>query len=327
MNIQRTWLDEIREAIKDPEELLHFLNLDLANFKKDLPARQLFPLFVPRAFAEKMQKGNPKDPLFLQVMANRQEFIEAEGFTKDPLDEQHPPVPNILHKYQNRLLFMIKNSCGVNCRYCFRRHFPYAENKGTKANWLKAIDYIREHTEIEEVVFSGGDPLMAKDEEWAFLINQLSQIPHLKRLRIHSRLPVVIPQRITNEFCQLLKQSRFQWLLVTHINHPNEIDEAFIHAMEKLKASNVTLLNQSVLLKGVNDEARILKALSEKLFEAHILPYYLHLLDKVAGANHFYISDAKALMIYRQLQAITSGYLVPKLAREIGGEKNKTLFS
>lgn len=327
MKNENLWLEQLAHAIKDPQILVQKLNLSSTDFQLDFTARQLFPVLVPEPFLAKMQKGHPQDPLFLQVMANRNEFVPMEGFTKDPLDEQHPVVPNILHKYHNRLLFMIKNSCAVNCRYCFRRHFPYAENKGNKENWQKALQYIAEHQEIEEVVFSGGDPLMAKDNEWEYLFEALTNIPHLKRLRIHSRLPVVLPSRITEKFCQLCAQSSLPIILVTHINHANEIDATFINAMQKLKKAKVTLLNQSVLLKGVNDNAQTLKNLSDALFDAGILPYYLHLLDKVEGASHFYLPDEKALEIYRELQAMTSGYLVPKLAREIGGEKNKTLFA
>ncbi len=325
--LENQWLYELSTAIKDPLILVEKLALNTAEFKKDFAARRLFPVLVPQAFLDRMQKGNPQDPLFLQVMSSEKEFLATEGFSKDPLDEQHPPVPGILHKYHNRLLFMIKNSCAVNCRYCFRRHFPYAENKGNKENWLRALGYIADHPEIEEVIFSGGDPLMAKDNELEFIIDELGKIPHLKRLRIHSRLPVVIPSRITNKLCEILENTRLQTILVTHINHPNEIDDRLSQAMQKLYRAGVTLLNQSVLLKDVNNDAQILKQLNDKLFDSRILPYYLHLLDKVEGASHFYISDEQALAIYRELQAITSGYLVPKLAREIGGEKNKTLFS
>lgn len=222
---------------------------------------------------------------------------------------------------------MAKGGCAVNCRYCFRRHFPYDENPGNKKSWQLALDYIAAHSEIEEVIFSGGDPLMAKDHELAWLIKHLENIPHLQRLRIHTRLPVVIPQRITDEFCTLLAETPLQKVMVTHINHPNEIDQVFTNAMQKLNVVNVTLLNQSVLLKGVNDDSQILKILSDKLFQTGILPYYLHLLDKVQGASHFLISDIEAMQIYKTLQSLTSGYLVPKLAREIAGEPNKTLYA
>ncbi|AZI13788.1 EF-P beta-lysylation protein EpmB [Avibacterium paragallinarum] len=324
---EENWTDYLATAISDPKVLIEKLGLPLDLFEQDFAARQLFALRVPLPFVARMEKGNPNDPLFLQAMTSQLEFVQAEGFSPDPLEEQQTAAPNILHKYHNRLLFMVKNSCAINCRYCFRRHFPYAENKGSKENWQQALAYISQHSEIEEVIFSGGDPLMAKDHELEWLIKRLENIPHLQRLRIHSRLPVVIPQRITEKLCALLAQSRFQVVLVTHINHPNEIDDALATAMAKLKAAGVTLLNQAVLLKNINDNALTLKALSEKLFAIGILPYYLHLFDKVEGASHFYLDDESAVKIYKELQSITSGYLVPKLAREIALEPNKTLYS
>lgn len=320
------WLRDLATAFNDPTELLHYLNLPIAEFEQDIQARKLFALRVPRPFAEKMEKGNRFDPLFLQAMSQGEEFLQADGFSRDPLEEQQSPAPNILHKYHNRLLFMLKNSCAINCRYCFRRHFPYNEVKSGKASWQQSLAYIAEHTELEEVILSGGDPLMAKDSEIEWLLTELEQIAHIKTLRIHSRLPVVIPNRITDALCERLGRSRLNCVLVTHINHANEIDQTFADKMAKLKRADVVLLNQAVLLKGVNDNAQTLKALSEKLFDCGILPYYLHLLDKVEGASHFYLDDVAALAIYQELQRITSGYLVPKLVREIAKEPNKTLM-
>ncbi|BFU61115.1 MULTISPECIES: EF-P beta-lysylation protein EpmB [Rodentibacter] len=325
---EQNWLTLLKNAISDPKLLLETLNLSEKHFEQSLSARKLFALRVPQPFVDKIEKGNPNDPLFLQVMCSELEFLQAEGFSTDPLEEQNAnAVPNILHKYQNRLLFMVKGGCAVNCRYCFRRHFPYDENPGNKKSWQGALDYIATHSEIEEVIFSGGDPLMAKDDELEWLIKRLENLPHLQRLRIHTRLPIVIPQRITDKLCLLLAESRLKVVMVTHINHPNEIDERLSYKMQKLKGANVTLLNQSVLLKGINDEAMILKNLSDKLFQIGILPYYLHLLDKVQGASHFFIDDTKAVSLYKELQSLTSGYLVPKLAREIAGEPNKTLYA
>ncbi|MXN88301.1 EF-P beta-lysylation protein EpmB [Pasteurella canis] len=324
---EQSWTDHLASAISDPKILLQVLNLPITAFEKDIEARRLFPMRVPLPFVAKMERGNPQDPLFLQVMTANDEFLQVEGFTPDPLEEQNSVVPSVLHKYHNRLLLMVKGGCAVNCRYCFRRHFPYADNKGNKTNWQKALDYISAHPEIEEVIFSGGDPLMAKDHELVWLIKNLENIPHLQRLRIHTRLPVVIPQRVTDELCTILATSRLQSVMVTHINHPNEIDQQLIQAMDKLKKVGVVLLNQAVLLKGINDNAHILKQLGDKLFTANILPYYLHLLDKVEGASHFYLDDKQAVKIYKELQSITSGYLVPKLAREIAKEPNKTLYT
>ncbi|WP_419852101.1 EF-P beta-lysylation protein EpmB [Actinobacillus pleuropneumoniae] len=320
------WLIELAQAFNDPAALLEYLELNPQAFETAITARKLFALRVPRAFAAKMQKGDKNDPLFLQAMSAAAEFLQAEGFVKDPLEEQHSPAPNILHKYHNRLLFMIKNSCAINCRYCFRRHFPYGDVKSGKAVWQQGLDYIAAHTELEEVIFSGGDPLMAKDSELDWLISALEQIPHIKTLRIHTRLPVVIPSRITEQLCDRLSKSRLKVVMVTHINHPNEVDEVLADKLNQLRQAKVVLLNQSVLLKGVNDNAQTLKVLSDKLFDSGVLPYYLHLLDRVEGASHFFIEDQQAAEIYKELQRISSGYLVPKLAREIAREPNKTLM-
>ncbi|MEX5409851.1 EF-P beta-lysylation protein EpmB [Atlantibacter hermannii] len=319
------WLAQLADVITDPDELLHVLNIEA---DKDLlagrEARRLFALRVPRAFVARMEKGNPNDPLLRQVLTSREEFVMAPGFSTDPLEEQHSVVPGLLHKYRNRALLLVKGGCAVNCRYCFRRHFPYADNQGNKRNWQTALDYITAHPELDEIIFSGGDPLMAKDHELDWLITQLEGIPHIKRLRIHSRLPIVIPARITAALTARFEQSRLQIILVNHINHANEIDAAFRAAMAQLRQAGVTLLNQSVLLRGVNDNAQTLAALSNALFDAGVMPYYLHVLDHVQGAAHFLVSDDDARSIIRELLTLVSGYMVPKLAREIGGEPSKT---
>ncbi|EGT5711647.1 EF-P beta-lysylation protein EpmB [Cronobacter dublinensis subsp. dublinensis] len=319
------WLSQLADVITDPDELLHLLNIDAdEKLLAGRDARRLFALRVPRAFVARMEKGKPQDPLLRQVLTSREEFVAAPGFTTDPLEEQNSVVPGLLHKYHNRALLLVKGGCAVNCRYCFRRHFPYADNQGNKRNWQAALDYIAAHPELDEIIFSGGDPLMAKDNELEWLVTRLEAIPHLKRLRIHSRLPIVIPARVTDSLVRLLGQTRLQVLLVNHINHAQEIDDAFRAGMTKLRAAGVTLLNQSVLLKGVNDNAATLAALSNALFDAGVMPYYLHVLDKVQGAAHFMVSDDEARAIMRELLSQVSGYLVPKLAREIGGEPSKT---
>ena len=308
-----------------PDELLHLLNVDAdANLLAGRDAKRLFALRVPRAFIARMEPGNPNDPLLRQVLTSQEEFINAPGFSTDPLEEQHSVVPGLLHKYSNRALLLVKGGCAVNCRYCFRRHFPYAENQGNKRNWQQALEYISAHPQLDEIIFSGGDPLMAKDHELDWLLTQLESIPHIKRLRIHSRLPIVIPARITDTLVARIAASSLQVLLVNHVNHANEIDAAFRASMKKLRMAGVTLLNQSVLLRGVNDNANTLADLSNALFDAGVMPYYLHVLDKVQGAAHFMVSDEEARAIVRELLTQVSGYLVPKLAREIGGEPSKT---
>lgn len=319
------WLSQLADVVTDPDELLQLLNIDTnAELQAGRDARRLFALRVPRAFIARMEKGNPNDPLLRQVLTSREEFIAAPGFSTDPLEEQHSVVPGLLHKYRNRALLLVKGGCAVNCRYCFRRHFPYADNQGNKRNWQAALDYIAAHPELDEIIFSGGDPLMAKDRELDWLIAGLEAVPHIKRLRIHSRLPIVIPARITDELAARLERSSLQVLLVNHINHAQEIDEEFRGAMARLRKAGVTLLNQSVLLRGVNDSARTLAELSNALFDAGVMPYYLHVLDKVQGAAHFMVSDEEARRIMRELLTLVSGYMVPKLAREIGGEPSKT---
>lgn len=319
------WLSQLADVITDPDELLRLLKIDAdENLLAGRDAKRLFPLRVPRAFAARMKPGDPNDPLLKQVLTSQQEFVAAPGFSTDPLEEQHSVVPGLLHKYRNRALLLVKGGCAVNCRYCFRRHFPYAENQGNKRNWQVALDYIAAHPELDEIIFSGGDPLMAKDHELAWLMDALEAIPHLKRLRIHSRLPIVIPARITEALTERFAHSSLQILLVNHINHAQEIDEEFRQAMRKLKLAGVTLLNQSVLLRDVNDNAQTLANLSNALFDAGVMPYYLHVLDKVQGAAHYMVSDDEARAIMRELLTLVSGYMVPKLAREIGGEPSKT---
>ena len=319
------WLTQLADVVTSPDELLHLLNVDAdANLLAGRDAKRLFALRVPRAFIARMEPGNPNDPLLRQVLTSQEEFINAPGFSTDPLEEQHSVVPGLLHKYSNRALLLVKGGCAVNCRYCFRRHFPYAENQGNKRNWQQALEYISAHPQLDEIIFSGGDPLMAKDHELDWLLTQLESIPHIKRLRIHSRLPIVIPARITDTLVARIAASSLQVLLVNHVNHANEIDAAFRASMRKLRMAGVTLLNQSVLLRGVNDNANTLADLSNALFDAGVMPYYLHVLDKVQGAAHFMVSDEEARAIVRELLTLVSGYLVPKLAREIGGEPSKT---
>ena len=259
LSVESNWQKELAMSFSDPNSLLKYLQLPAENFQQDVKARRLFPMRVPRPFAAKMQKGDPHDPLFLQVFTNRYEFESSAGYSNDPLEEQNNQQPGILHKYQNRLLLLVRGGCAVNCRYCFRRHFPYSDNHLNKQQWLQALDYIAANPQIDEVIYSGGDPLMAKDEFLAWLTQQVEVIPHIKRLRIHTRLPVVIPSRITSELIQWFTQSRLKPVMVLHINHGNEIDQKLSQAAQKLTQAGVTLLNQAVLLKGINDsvEAQI----------------------------------------------------------------------
>ena len=319
-----SWQKELANVVTDPKELLELLLIDPKNYLQHFKARELFPVRVPRPFIESMQKGDINDPLLKQVMPLHSEFVITDGFTTDPLEEHDTVAKGLLHKYKHRVLMIVKAGCAINCRYCFRRHFPYQDNSPSKADWQEALTYIAQHKEINEVIFSGGDPLMANDNHLTWLVAQIEKIVHVKRLRLHSRLPVVIPQRITPALVNMLKESRLKVTMVLHINHPNEINKALDDALEPLRGARIPLFNQSVLLKGINDNAAILSALSEKLFDTGIQPYYLHMFDKVQGVAHFEVEEQAAIKIVNETMAILPGFLMPKLVREIAGETNKT---
>jgi len=324
ISVEHNWQKELAKSITDPAALLSYMELPLEKYAEHSKARRLFPMRVPRHFVELMEKGNPNDPLFLQVMPLSNEFVTTPEYSEDPLDEHETATRGVLHKYQSRVLLMVRTGCAVNCRYCFRRHFPYADNAVNKQQWQDAIAYIENNSDINEVIFSGGDPLMAKDDHLAWLANALADIPHVKRLRIHTRLPVVLPERIDNAFVSWFSALPLQKVLVLHANHANEIAEPLKQRLQALKQANVTLLNQSVLLKGVNDSADAICDLSDALMDAGVLPYYLHVLDKVQGAAHFYVSDDDGRQIIAEAIKRLPGFLVPKLVREIGGQPGKT---
>lgn len=319
-----SWQKELANVVTDPKELLNLLSIEPNNYLQHFKARQLFPVRVPRPFIKKMTKGDINDPLLKQVMPLNSEFLITDGFTTDPLEEHDTVAKGLLHKYKHRVLMIVKAGCAINCRYCFRRHFPYQDNSPSKADWQEALTYIANHPEINEVIFSGGDPLMANDNHLTWLITQIESIPHVNRLRLHTRLPVVIPQRITPALVESLKTSRLKTTIVLHINHSNEIDEDLKDALEPLLVARIPLFNQSVLLKGINDNAKTLATLSENLFDTGIQPYYLHMFDKVQGVAHFEVEEQTAIDIVNETMAILPGFLMPKLVREIAGEANKT---
>ncbi len=322
-----SWQQELASVVTDPEKLLEMVNIAPDKYLTHFKARQLFPVRVPRPFINRIEKGNFNDPLLKQVMPLADEFIQADGYFTDPLEEHDTVAEGLLHKYKHRVLMMVKTGCAVNCRYCFRRHFPYQDNSPNKLRWQSALNYIAKHTQVSEVIFSGGDPLMASDDHLQWLVEQLEQIPHLKRLRVHTRLPVVIPQRVTDELTKLLKNSRLKATMVFHINHANEIDENFQNSIEKLRAARIPLFNQSTLLKGVNDDVEVLVNLSEQLFDSGIQPYYLHMFDAVQGGAHFDVNEQQAVALVKAVMAILPGFLMPKLVREIAGEANKTAIN
>ncbi len=321
-NLSPSWQLQLKQAITSIEELCGILQLDI----HQVPFNQTkaFPLKVPRAFVDRMERGNARDPLLLQILPQAEEWEHFPGYTEDPLGEcAANPVSGLLHKYQSRALLVVTGACSLHCRFCFRRHFPYEDNNPGELGWQKAIDYIAEDASITEVILSGGDPLVASDALLARLATRLCKVPHVKRLRIHSRMPVIVPARVTTEFMDWFAGSRLQPVLVLHVNHANEIDASVVQACKALRARGVTLLNQTVLLKGINDNVETLAQLSERLLEAGILPYYLHMLDKVKGAAHFNVEESEAVEIMHQLRNSLSGFLVPRLVREIPGALSK----
>ncbi len=322
--LHTSWQKELSNVVTDPKKLLEMLEISDVDYLQHYSARKLFPVRVPQPFISRMKKGDFSDPLLMQVMPLSDEYIITKGYSTDPLEEHETVAEGLLHKYKHRVLMIIKSGCAVNCRYCFRRHFPYDENSPNKARWQPALNYIADHAEINEVIFSGGDPLMASDEHLQWLIEQIEPIKHVSRLRIHTRLPIVIPQRITTTLVNMLSQTRLKATMVLHVNHPNEIDDNVKNAIDKLRTARIPLFNQSVLLKGINDDADVLCQLSEVLFDSGIQPYYLHMFDPVQGVAHFDICEDKAKIIVQKMMATLPGFLMPKLVREIAGEANKT---
>ncbi|MDO9454146.1 MAG: EF-P beta-lysylation protein EpmB [Stagnimonas sp.] len=319
------WQAALTGSFTRPAELLAFLQLP-----PDLPSLRLaqirdFPLRVPRGFAERMEKGNPDDPLFRQIWPSSDEDVLNPDYVDDAVGDLHKLKPGgLIHKYHGRVLVIATGACAVNCRYCFRRHFPYGETRASRNHWRSLLDELQADETIEEVILSGGDPLSLADDKLAELAQGLDAIPHLKRLRVHSRQPIVLPERVDDELLDWLTGTRLQTVMVVHANHANELDQVVAAAMARLKQAGVTLLNQSVLLRGVNDSLDVLKALSERLFDCGVLPYYLHLLDRVQGAAHYEVDDAVGKALLRQLSGHLPGYLVPRLVRELPGKPSKT---
>lgn len=319
------WQKILSEGFSSAEALLQFLGLPAE--LSDQGAEKQFKTRVPKGFAARMVPGNRWDPLLLQVLAVPEEHVVREDFVLDPLGEAIiTPMSGLLHKYHGRVLLTLTGACAVHCRYCFRRHFPYQDHNPGRHGWQSVLDYIAVHPEIHEVILSGGDPLLATDTVLVELFAQLSLITHLKTIRIHTRLPVVLPERITPELLTLFSTAHCRVVVVLHSNHPQELDKSVQTACVALRQVGCYVLNQSVLLAGVNDSVSVLVALSERLFECGVLPYYLHVLDKVQGAVHFDVPFETATMLFRAMQAKLPGYLVPKLAREEAGKGHKTLF-
>ena len=319
------WQALLTTSFSRPAELLAYLQLP-----PDLPSLKLaqirdFPLKVPRGFAARMEKGNPEDPLFKQIWPSPDEEVESPEYAVDAVgDLKKLKAGGLIHKYHGRALVITTGACAINCRYCFRRHFPYGETRASRNHWKSLLEELRADPTIEEVILSGGDPLSLADDKLAELAEGLDDIPHLKRLRLHTRQPIVLPERVDDELLEWLTGTRLQTVMVLHVNHANELDADVALAMARLKLAGVPLLNQSVLLKGINDTLDAQKALSERLFEFGVLPYYLHQLDRVQGAAHYEVDDAEGKALLRQLTGHLPGYLVPRLVREVAGRPSKT---
>jgi L-lysine 2,3-aminomutase len=314
-----TWQRELAGAITHPEALARALDLDPGLFAGAGEASALFRLRVPLSFVRRMRRGDPDDPLLRQVMPMAAELTAVPDFGADPLAEREAfKAPGLLQKYRGRALLIATGACAVNCRYCFRREFPYAEQVGSSA-LQQALAAIAADASVEEVILSGGDPLSLTDSRLRSLTEQLAQIPHIRRLRLHTRLPVVLPSRVDAGLMQWLRELPWPVAVVLHSNHGNEIDASVRAACDRLRAAGATLLNQAVLLRGVNDSVAALSELSQRLFAAGVVPYYLHMLDKVRGAAHFEVPEATARQLVGELASTLSGYLVPRLVREVPG--------
>jgi len=318
-----SWQSEFADSFTSPVALLRFLGFSTDEFDT-IAATSHFPFRVTRAYAERIRKGDPQDPLLRQVLPDIAEEQKVSGFNSDPVgDLSSVSHPGVLHKYQGRALLITTGACAIHCRYCFRREFPYEGQQLVKSRENTAIESIAEDPSIQEVILSGGDPLVLSNQRLAGLAQSISRIPHVRRLRIHSRLPVVLPSRVDHELLEIFDTVRLKVVIVIHANHPHELDQSVRLAIEAMTRSRITVLNQSVLLRAINDDADCLTELSDKLFEFGAMPYYLHLLDRVNGTAHFEVSEDRAKQLMEDLRKRLPGYLVPKLVREIPGTPYK----
>jgi EF-P beta-lysylation protein EpmB len=324
---ETSWPVAMKLAYRQLSDLLAAIGLDKrsVNGIGDDQAPTDFPLFVPREWARRIRSNDPQDPLLRQVLIHSAELMDVPGFGTDPVgDLASQTKPGLLHKYQGRALLVTTGACAIHCRYCFRRHFPYHEAPKSLDAWNESFDTLQSDTSIQEVLLSGGDPLTLVDSRLAELIERLEEIPHLQRLRIHSRMPTVIPQRVTDSLCQLLRSTRLSVWFVLHVNHAQELDGPTCQAIRKLRQTGAVVLNQAVLLRGVNDSVHSLEELCLRLVNEQVIPYYLHQLDRVAGAAHFEVPVAEGLALIDQLRQRLPGYAVPRYVQEIAGQASKT---
>lgn len=317
------WQEILRSSVRSVVELKDLLELQESQI--DWVEKPEFPLQIPRTFIQRMEKGNPLDPLLLQVAPSREELNSFEGYTTDPLQEREFTLSGgVVKKYANRALVIATQACPVHCRYCFRRHFDYSSNQLT--DFQKTLETLAGDPSIVEVILSGGDPLTLSTSKFEVFVQHLESLTHIAILRIHTRFPIMIPQRITPAFVESLSKTRFKVVVVVHINHPNEVDEHVHQAIQLLRNAQIDVFNQSVLLKGVNDSVEILTELVHRVFEIGIVPYYLHVFDPIAGAHHYDTAETTARALWKQLQAQLPGYLVPRLVREQPYEAAKNIL-
>ncbi len=318
------WQAELARAVTSAEELLRLLELDPAWLPGARAAGDRFALRVPRGYVARMRKGEPRDPLLRQILPVAEELVAVPGHGTDPVgDLDAMAAPGVLHKYRGRALLIATGACAVHCRYCFRRHFPYAETSPARDNWRAAMEHLRARTDVDEVILSGGDPLALSDRRLQNLVEHLESISHLRRLRIHTRLPIVLPERVDGGLLAWLTRCRLRMIIVLHANHAQELDGPVGEALRRLGGTGATLLNQAVLLREVNDDVEALTTLSEGLFDLGVLPYYLHMLDPVQGAGHFHVAEARAGALMGALREQLPGYLVPRLVQERPGATAK----
>jgi EF-P beta-lysylation protein EpmB len=318
------WQRELAESVTKPEALIAALGLGVEHIEPARAAAGGFGLRVTRSYLARIRQGDPDDPLLLQVLPRAAELADADGYESDPLHERAARrAPNLLQKYHGRALLITTEACAIHCRYCFRREFPYAESREGDGRLRAALDAIAADETLHEIILSGGDPLSLSDARLASITDALAANAHVRRLRVHTRQPVVLPSRVDDGLLAWIRGIRLPLVFVLHVNHPNEIDSDVRAACARLRAAGVTLLNQSVLLRGINDDAATLESLSCALFDADVLPYYLHLPDRVRGTAHFDVEEARARELLAELTGRLSGYLVPRLVREVPGAPAK----
>lgn len=320
-----SWQEEIAQSLRTTEDLAQILELSTDSISARRAGEQQFPIRVTTSYLQRIERGNHDDPLLKQIMPAADEMAVVDGYGTDPVGDSGATCGNgVMQKYHGRVLLMTTSACGIHCRYCFRRHYPYRDNILSVSNIMDALEQIRADQSIHEVILSGGDPLMLSNNRLEKIISGLETIPHLRTLRIHSRMVVILPSRIDASLLKLLQDTRLNVVMVIHSNHPNELDSGVETSLRAIADAKITLLNQSVLLKGVNDQVSILESLSQRLFECGVLPYYIHMLDRVRGSHHFEVLENTASLLLEELGRLLPGYLVPRLVREIEGEPRKT---